>query len=48
MDMDIDETVQIKLMIKALKENYGKSLNDLIHIFVTRNYEIRMAGETAR
>lgn len=42
------DTARIKLMIKTLKVNYGKSLIDLIHIFASREYEIRLAGETAR
>lgn len=47
--MDIDDvTEHVKLIIKMLKAHYGKSLSEVISIFFSHKYEIRLAGETAR
>ncbi|XP_037034994.1 uncharacterized protein LOC119073545 isoform X3 [Bradysia coprophila] len=46
--MNIDATEHVNVIIKSLKTNYGRGLNELIEIFSCHNYEIRLAGETAR
>ncbi|KAG4075371.1 hypothetical protein HA402_003162 [Bradysia odoriphaga] len=46
--MNIDATEHVNVIIKKLKRSYGRGLNELIKTFSGHNYEIRLAGETAR